>query len=144
MLDRIKAIIADALYCDPQDVNGETNLMRDLGAESIDFLDIIFRLEKEFSIKIPKGEIERRAKGNLSDSQFAINGLLTAEGLQQLRLAMPEVDREEIRSGLYVRDIPTMFRVATFERLVREQRAAKDSVKPAMESTLQVAVAVSN
>src|SRR5688500_9890963 len=100
MLDRIRAIIADALYCDAQDVNADTNLMRDLGAESIDFLDIIFRLEKEFSVKIPKGEIERRAKGNLSDDQFAINGLLTSEGLQQLRLAMPEVDSDDIKSGL--------------------------------------------
>jgi acyl carrier protein len=144
MMERIKAIIADALYCDAQDVNPETNLMRDLGAESIDFLDIIFRLEKEFSIKIPKGEIERRAKGKLSDEQFAINSLLTEDGLQQLRLAMPEVDREEIRSGLYVRDIPTLFRVATFERMVREQVAAKASTKSGVETSIGVAAVAAN
>jgi acyl carrier protein len=140
MLDRIRSIIADALYCDVQEVSAETNLMRDLGAESIDFLDIIFRLEKEFSVKIPKGEIERRAKGNLSDVQFAINGLLTAEGLQQLKIAMPEVDSDEIRTGLYVRDIPTLFRVATFERLVREQIAAKESSKTTLDN-MQIAAA---
>jgi acyl carrier protein len=144
MMDRIKAIIADALYCDAQDVNPETNLMRDLGAESIDFLDIMFRLEKEFSIKIPKGEIERRAKGKLSDDQFAINGLLTEDGLQQLRLAMPEVDSEEILSGLYVRDIPTLFRVSTFERMVREQVASKSSAKSGVESPIGVATAAAN
>ena len=95
--------------------------MRDLNAESIDFLDIVFRVEKEFGIKIPKGEIERRARGSLSDEQFAVNGLLTEAGLVQLRMAMPEVEADEIKSGLYLRDIASLFRVATFERMVREQ-----------------------
>jgi len=121
MLEKIKEIIADALYVDAADVQAETNLMRDLNAESIDFLDIVFRIEKEFGVKIPKGEIERRARGSLSDEQFAVNGLLTDAGLAQLRLAMPEVDADEIKSGLYLRDIASLFRVATFERMVREQ-----------------------
>jgi acyl carrier protein len=121
MLEKIKEIIADALYVDVADVQAETNLMRDLNAESIDFLDIVFRVEKEFGIKIPKGEIERRARGSLSDEQFAVNGLLTEAGLVQLRMAMPEVEADEIKSGLYLRDIASLFRVATFERMVREQ-----------------------
>ena len=74
MLTQVTKIIADALYVEIREVTPNTSLVKDLGAESIDFLDIIFRLEKHFSIKIPKGEIERRAQGTLSADEFAING----------------------------------------------------------------------
>lgn len=121
MLEKIRTIIADALYVDLSEVQRDSNLMKDLGAESIDFLDIMFRLEKAFGIKIPKGEIERRARGGLSDEEFAINGMLTDLGLAQLRKAMPEIAADNITKGLYVRDIGSLFTVATFERLVAEQ-----------------------
>jgi len=118
---KVRAIIADALYANPEDVTRDASLMRDLGAESIDFLDIIFRLEKEFSIKLPKGDIEKRARGGLSEEEFAINGLLQEKGLARLREVMPEVNQTAIRAGLYLRDIPSLFTAATFERMVAEQ-----------------------
>ena len=95
--------------------------MGDLGAESIDFLDIVFRLEKEFSIKIPRGQMEQRARGDLSEEEFAVNGVLQPAGLEQLMKAMPEVDAAEIKQGLTVRDVPTLFTVMTFVTLVNEQ-----------------------
>ena len=121
VLEKVQALIADALYVDKSEVVREASLMKDLGAESIDFLDIIFRLEKEFGIKMPKGEAERRARGNLTDEEFAINGLLQEKGLACLRVAMPEVDATQIKHGLFVRDIPSLFTVGTFERMVIEQ-----------------------
>lgn len=124
--DRVLAVVADALYLDADQVTAAANLMRDLGAESIDFLDIIFRLEKEFSIKIPKGDIERRAKGALSDEEFAVGGRLTDAALTQVRSLLSEVNPEEIKTGLLVRDIPSLFTVQTFVRMVNEQLGATD------------------
>ena len=130
--EKVQEIIADALYVEKDEATREASLMKDLGAESIDFLDIIFRMEKEFNIKIPKGEIERKARGDLSDDDFAINGKITGKGLDQLRSALPEVNTDDIKEGLQVRDIPGLFTVATFERMVLDQlgegSSASDSV----------------
>ena len=125
--DQVKAIIADALYLDVAEVQDHSNLMQDLGAESIDFLDIMFRLEKAFGIKLPKGDIERRAKGGLTDAEFAVDGRLTARAIQRLRVMMPEVSAEDIGPGLLVRDIPSLFTVATFSRMVDQQLSGSDT-----------------
>ncbi len=121
VLDRVRAVVADALYLDADEVQRGSSLMKDLGAESIDFLDIIFRLEKEFSIKLPKGDLEKRARGGLSDEQFAVDGRLTAAAIASIKKAMPEVGPAEFSRSLLVRDIPSLFTVGTFERMVSEQ-----------------------
>lgn len=119
-LEKIQDIIVEALYCEKEQVTRDANLMADLGAESIDFLDIVFRLEKTFGIKLPKGEIEQRARGELADGEFEVQGVLQEKGLARLRSIMPEVS-DKIKAGLRVKDIPTLFSVATFERMVLEQ-----------------------
>ena len=119
--EKIQDLIAEALYCDKEQVNRNANLMADLGAESIDFLDIIFRLEKSFGIKLPKGDVELRARGDLADGEFEVHGILQEKGLARLRTIMPEVDPSRIKTGLRVKDIPTLFTVATFERMVLER-----------------------
>jgi acyl carrier protein len=119
--EKIQDIIVEALYCEKEQVTRDANLMADLGAESIDFLDIVFRLEKTFGIKLPKGEVEQRARGNLADGEFEVQGVLQEKGLARLRTIMPEVAPEKIKNGLRVKDIPTLFSVATFERMVLEQ-----------------------
>jgi acyl carrier protein len=119
--EKIQDIIAEALYCEKDQVTKDANLMADLGAESIDFLDIVFRLEKTFGIKIPKGEIESRARGDLADGEFEVNGVLQPKGLERLRAIMPEVPAAAIKTGLRVKDIATLFTVATFERMVIER-----------------------
>lgn len=139
VLERVQSIIADALYVEKSEVVRDASLMKDLGAESIDFLDIVFRIEKDFGIKLPKGEAERRARGNLTDEEFAINGLIQEKGLDCLRKAMPEVDASLIKHGLTVRDIPTLFTVATFERMVNEQLFGVAPSAPMSEKAAQVA-----
>jgi acyl carrier protein len=119
--EKIQDIISEALYCDKDQVTKDANLMADLGAESIDFLDIVFRLEKTFGIKIPKGEIESKARGDLAEGEFEINGVLQAKGLERLRAIMPEIPADKIKQGLRVKDIATLFTVATFERMVLER-----------------------
>ena len=112
-LERVQKVIAEALYIDLEEVTPNASLMKDLGAESIDFLDIMFRLEKEFAIKMPKGEIERRARGGLSDAEFAVDGKLTDKALARIREQMPEVNAEALKPGLHLRDVPSLFTVTT-------------------------------
>ena len=131
VMEKVQKIIAEALYVDAAEVTVDASLMRDLGAESIDFLDIMFRLEKEFAIKIPKGEIEAKARGGLSDAEFAVGGLIQAKGLEALRRAMPEADQSDIKVGLHLRDIPGLFTVRTFEGMVLQQLGQAPAATPA-------------
>ncbi len=119
--EKIQDIVVEALYCDKEQVTREANLMADLGAESIDFLDIVFRLEKAFGIKMPKGDIELRARGDLAEGEFEVHGVLQEKGLARLKAIMPEVDPTKVKAGLRVKDIATLFTVATFERMVLER-----------------------
>ena len=128
-LEKVQEIIADALYVEKDECQADAKLMGDLGAESIDYLDIVFRLEQEFNIKLPKGEIEKKARGELSEEEFAVDGVIQPAGLENLKKAMPEVDASEIKEGLMQRDISALFTVATFVRMV-EEKLDGDQVVP--------------
>src|SRR5438876_10150432 len=86
----VKEIISQALKVDEKKITLSSSLIKDLGAESIDFLDIVFRLEKTFKIKIPKGELF--PEKILTDARFVKNGQVTSAGLDELRAKMPGVD----------------------------------------------------
>ena len=66
---KVREIIADVLVIDEEDVSLQSRLIADLGAESIDFLDLVFQLEKEFGIKIPRGQLEKNARGDLTEDE---------------------------------------------------------------------------
>lgn len=114
------AIVADALGRDLSEVSIDSNLMGDLGAESIDFLDIVFRLEQRFDIQITRGEMERAAKGDMTDEDFAPGGLVSEAGLARLRELMPEA-AERIVPGLRAAHILGLFSVRTFANMVRRK-----------------------
>ncbi len=118
VFDEVRAIILEALGVDEKEVDLKTRLIVEMDAESLDFLDIVFRLERSFGIKIPRGEIERNARGGLSDEEFEDNGMVTPEGLEALQRVMPEVDPIYFKDGLAVRDIPRLFTVETFYNIV--------------------------
>src|SRR5678815_1412941 len=88
---KVSATIADALACDAGKVKLEASLINDLGAESIDFLDIIFRLERAFKVKIPRGKIVEEARGTLSESEFEKGGLVSDAGFAALKDYLSEV-----------------------------------------------------
>src|SRR3989440_2879777 len=85
---KVSATLVEALNVDEEDIKPTSTLQGDLGAESIDFLDIVFRLEREFGIKIPRGELfpESIFQG---DPEFVEGGRVTAKGLAELRAPMP-------------------------------------------------------
>jgi acyl carrier protein len=120
--------MADALGCDVEDVKPKASLIDDLDAESIDFLDIVFRLEKTFKVKIPRGKILEDSRGSLSESEFEQNGVVTDAGLEQLKAYLSEVPSDRFRSPMGVADIPRLFTPETFCKLViraqRDQAAA--------------------
>ena len=85
IFEKVQATLVDALGVDEEDVTREATLQGDLGAESIDFLDIVFRLERNFGIKIPRGELF--PENVVSDPEMIANGKLTAKGLEELKSA---------------------------------------------------------
>jgi acyl carrier protein len=91
IMQQVQEVLVDALGVDDDEVTAEATLMGDLGAESIDFLDIVFRLEKAFEIKIPREELFP-AENLMNNSEFVQNGKLTEKGLAELREKMPHTD----------------------------------------------------
>ena len=114
----VAATVADALGCDEDEVTPQASLIDDLNAESIDFLDIVFRLERAFKIKIPRGKIVENARGSLTEAEFEQNGIVTEAGFKQLRAYLSEVPADRFKTPTKVKDIPRLFTVETFCKLV--------------------------
>ena len=117
-------IVGEALARNPATITLASNLMADLGAESLDFLDIVFRLEREFDIQITRGEMERAARGDLSADEFAPGGVISERGLARLRELMPEA-AGRIGPGLRPSTILTLFSVQTFANMVIGKREGR-------------------
>ncbi len=123
---KVAQIIADALGADAGDVKLDVPLIEGLDAESIDFLDLVFRLERAFGVKIPRGKIVEDARGDLPESEFEQKGLVTDVGLKRLKEFLSEVPADRFRSPMKSADIPRLFTPATFcKTVVRAQRAAQ-------------------
>jgi len=122
---KVAEIMADALGCEVAEVKPDASLIKDLGAESIDFLDIVFRLERGFKVKIPRGKIVEDARGSLSEADFEKGGVVTDAGVARLKDFLSEVPPDRFPSPLKVAEIPKLFTVETFCKMViRQQRAA--------------------
>ncbi len=91
---KVQAVLVDALGVDEEEVTPTATLRGDLGAESIDFLDIAFRLEKAFGIKIPRGEMF--PEDVFTNTQFVANGRITPDGMVELKKRMPHMDFSEL------------------------------------------------
>src|SRR5438067_9701265 len=114
---KVSATLVEALNVDEEDVKPESTLQGDLGAESIDFLDIVFRLEREFNIKIPRGELfpESIFQG---DPEFVRNGRVTDKGLSELRSRMPYADLDGFDRDRRLSGVPNLFTVDLITRYV--------------------------
>jgi acyl carrier protein len=124
---KVAQIMADALGCDVEQVGLGVSLIEGLNAESIDFLDIIFHLERTFKVKIPRGKIVEDARGDLPEAAFEQKGHLTEPGLERLRKFLSEVPTDRFQSPMKVADIPRLFTPETFCKVVvRALRAGPD------------------
>jgi acyl carrier protein len=117
----VRRIVAESLGKKLDDVKLDSVLMDDLGAESLDFLDIVFRIERDFQIEITRGEMERASRGDMTADEFAPGGVISEPGLARLRELMPEA-RDRIKPGLRPSTILTLFSVQTFANMVIGKR----------------------
>ncbi|MCP4901233.1 MAG: acyl carrier protein [bacterium] len=115
---KVRAIVADVLAFDEDEIKRDGSLVNDYSAESIDFLDLVYQLEREFKIKIPRGQIEQEARRGLDVQEFEKNGRLTDRGLEQLKLYLSEVPEDRFSSNMLTSLIPTLFTVETFCKVV--------------------------
>ena len=114
----VAATMADALGCDLEDIKLDVSLIDGLDAESIDFLDMVFRLERAFKIKIPRGKIVENARGALTEAEFDDKGIVTEAGMKQVRSYLSEIPDERFKTPMKVKDIPRLFTPETFCKLV--------------------------
>jgi acyl carrier protein len=101
---KVQGVLVDALGVDEEQVKPTARLRQDLGAESIDFLDIVFRLEKAFGIKIPRGEMI--PENVMTDPNYVQNGRVTPAGMAELKKRMPYVDLTEFEKDPQVDQLP--------------------------------------
>jgi acyl carrier protein len=115
---KVSATLVEALNVDEEDIKPTATLQGDLGAESIDFLDIVFRLEREFGIKIPRGELfpESIFQG---DPDFVQNGRVTDKGLAELRTRMPFADLSHFEQNPDLSGIGDLFTVEMITRYIQ-------------------------
>jgi len=106
----VKEVLVDALGLDDDEVTAGATLMGDLGAESIDFLDIVFRLEKSFGIKIPREELFP-AESLMSNPEYVSGGKLTEKGMEEFKAKMPHTDFAAFQEDPDVNKIPDLFTV---------------------------------
>lgn len=119
--EKVRSTLVDALGVDEEDVAPEATLRNNLGAESIDLLDIVFRLERNFGIKIPRGELFPE---NVSDPELTENGKLTAKGLAELKARMPFADLGEFEKDPDVEKILDLYTVDTLVKYVESKLPA--------------------
>ena len=122
---KVSATLVEALNVEEDEINPRSTLQGDLGAESIDFLDIVFRLEREFGIKIPRNELfpESIFQG---DPEFVQDGKVTAKGLSELREKMPFADLKEFEKNPQLSNLSDLFTVDMITRYIQGKLESKN------------------
>jgi acyl carrier protein len=123
---KVSATLVEALNVDEEDIKPTSTLQGDLGAESIDFLDIVFRLEREFGIKIPRGELfpESIFQG---DPELVQDGRVTPKGLEELRSKMPFADLTKFEENPEVGNLSNLFTVDLITRYIQGKLESGDN-----------------
>lgn len=106
---KVQEALEDALGVDNDEVSKPATLVGDLGAESIDFLDIVFKLEKTFDITIPREELS--PEDILTNAQYVQDGVVTGEGMAELKRRMPWADLSEFEKSPRVQDFGNLLTV---------------------------------
>jgi acyl carrier protein len=122
IIKQVRTIISQALKVDEAKVNLNSSLIKDLGAESIDFLDIVFRLEKTFKIKIPKGELFPEKL--LTDARFVQDGKVTPAGLEELKKRISSSNLDGFSKNPLVANLGDVFTVGMIVDYLSEKLTA--------------------
>lgn len=125
VFEKVRDAFCEALDLDEDEVTADAKIFDDLGAESLDLLEIVFLLERAFDIKIPRGGVQEATQEGLDPTEYEVDGVLTQKALDKLAEVMPEVPAAELKLGLTANDIPRLFRVQTFQNIVVQLLAEK-------------------
>ena len=121
----LKPLLVEVLGVAPEKIRLESVLVSDLGAESIDLLDLSFRIEEKFAVRIEANEMEREAIKRLPDGVYEKDGYLTDAAIGEIRKSLPELDPGKFPKGLRKMDLPSLLTVSFFVQLVERKLAAK-------------------
>ena len=122
VFEKVQETLVEALGVDDDEVTPQATLTGDLGAESIDFLDIVFRLEKASDIKIPRGELF--PDNILNNPEFVQDGKLTDVGLAELKEKMPHADFSDFEQDPDINKMAELFKVQTIVNYVQTKVGA--------------------
>lgn len=124
--DKVLEAIAQALDLEVAEIDPDASLEDELGAESLDFLDLAFILERELKVRLPRRNVLERAEEHLGQGSLIQAGVVTELGLKILRRTMPEVDQTRLCTGLRAAEIGGLLTTRTFFRLVQQLIVARD------------------
>jgi acyl carrier protein len=129
VFNKLLPLVQEVTGAREEQVRMESGLVEDLGAESLDLLDLTFLIEEEFDVTLGADEFERQAKARMPGGVYERNGLLTEEAIAQLREALPEVPPHKLCPGLAKVALPQVLNVAVFVHLIQRKLAAKPLVE---------------
>lgn|SRR5262249_48868574 len=119
--EAVKEAIVGALGVDEDEVTPDATIFDDLGAESIDLLDVLFRIERSTGVKIQAADIGEYIQGGISDEEFGNEGIVSEKGLEQLKKVMPQIDTAALQGNLQAEQVITLFTVQNLADLVNEK-----------------------
>ncbi|MCL2701776.1 MAG: acyl carrier protein [Phycisphaerae bacterium] len=131
VFEKLLPLIREVTGARTEQVTMGSNLMADLGAESIDLLDLSFLIEEHFGITVEADEFERQAVAKIPDGQYERDGVLTPQAIEELRRALPEVPPETFRPGMKKIDVPAVLTVAVFVHLIQRKTTQKQQQEAA-------------
>lgn len=124
VFDKVRSALIEALGVDDEEVEPQATMVGDLGAESIDFLDIVFRLEKAFGIEIPRSELF--PEDILTNAEYVNDGKVTDAGLKELKERMPFADLSKFESDPVVQNFGNLLTVSDLCRYIESKVGASD------------------
>ncbi len=123
--EAVQTSVAEALGVEEDEVTPDATLMDELGAESIDLLDILFRVERSIGVKIQAADLSDYVQGGIPDEEFGDeNEIITAKGLEQLKKVMPQLDMQALAGQLQADQVMGHFTVGNLTTLVAERASA--------------------
>jgi acyl carrier protein len=126
VLEGVKECLAKVLNIAVESIQEDSKIIQDLGADSLDFLDLSFHIQQKFGVSFSPRDDERRLQKKLGGIEIQNNGVYTPEALAELRRSMPEVPAEEFSEGLAVSALPFLFRVSTIVNLILRLKEEHD------------------
>ncbi len=125
VFEKLQGLIKNVLGIKTDKIQMGSVLVKDLGAESIDLLDLSFLIEDNFGLTIEPNEFEKEVKKRIPGGEYEKDGFLTEAALEELRKSLPEVDQSKLVKGLRKADIPSLLTVAVFVHLIMRKMEKK-------------------